>query len=136
MSDKPKPTHIIHSWPSQDAERLYRADDGMCVGERKDFTVIWGPSLSTWSPTNPEGRKSRIFMEHHGDTLVDGRMVKWCRFGARFLREVAAKDDLALRGIEGDPVIEVEYQEGLISLAPDSLDLMANGGGSAKLRKM
>ncbi len=37
-----KPTHIIKTYETNDAEMLFRASDGMMIGMREKVTVIFG----------------------------------------------------------------------------------------------
>ena len=131
---KLKPNHILLTYPSQDTECLFRADDGMLIGERQKCVVIWGENPAAVA-TDPNRKQSRVFLEGDPEAFPpewDGLGVRhWNQFGARYLREVVAVDDLRKRGIEGSPVFEERCQEGLIALPQDSLELRVNGGGAA-----
>lgn len=50
-----RPTHIIKQYPSNDAEILFRASDGMMIGMREKVTVIYGD--------DPNKRVSRLFID-------------------------------------------------------------------------
>jgi hypothetical protein len=118
-----KPTHIVLTWPSQNFEILFRASDGMMIGERKDVTVIFGENPNG-NATDPNRKQSRVFLET--DEMYQGQ--KWNWFGSRFLRNVVAKQDMERIGIADQPVIEERIQEGSVILASGSLELASNGG--------
>jgi hypothetical protein len=105
-------THIIVSWESNQAEKLFRASDGMYVGERAGTIVLYGEDPNA-PPTDPHKRKGRDFID--------------TKSAAAFLREKATRHDMKVRGIEGDPVIQELPQEGMVKLAEGSIELVANG---------
>ncbi len=93
-----KPTHIIISYPSQDAETLFRASDGMALGHRQNSVVIFGED-----PAKREGR-----------TFLDGDHAK------RWLRNEVTRDDLGVNG--GMVIIEDREGENSVVLVPGSVD--------------
>ena len=119
-----QPTHILKMFKSQNSEMLFRADDGICIGQRKNETVIFGEE--------PNKRSSHVF--------IDG-----AKAGAWL--EAYAQIDLAQRkqtttvhikaaGTEGpgDPmetlklaVVERQDAESIIQLAPGCIDLPKYG---------
>ena len=50
-----EPTHIVIFWKSNEAEHLYRASDGIQIGQRKDHVVLFGE--------NPNKKESRVFID-------------------------------------------------------------------------
>lgn len=64
-----KPTHIIKTYETNDAEMLFRASDGMMIGMREKVTVIFGD--------DPNRRVSRIFMEsEHASAFLHGKVCQ------------------------------------------------------------
>ncbi len=146
-----KYTHILLTYPSQDGEILFRASDGMMIGERSKTTVIFGEDRNA-PPSDPKRQKSRIFLEG-GTIRHNGEDLPWNDNASRFLREFVAAEDLRLNGVtvwvnsNGDeilpgdgylgprtqmtpkPALDIRCQEGSVILAPDSLDMRVNGGG-------
>ena len=74
-----EPTHILKIFKSQNSEMLFRADDGICIGQRKNETVIFGDE--------PNKRSSHVFIN-------GAKAVAW-------LEEYAA-EDLKKRGVSLD----------------------------------
>lgn len=98
------PTHIVLNYKSQDTEILFRADDGICIGQRKGMTVVYGEA--------PNTKNSRVFL----DAL----------FATKFLREKVTKDDLEARKVEGSAVLEDRDGEGTI-LMPEGVMQLPHG---------
>ena len=69
-------THILKIFKSQDSEMLFRADDGICIGQRKNETVIFGEE--------PNKRSSHVFIN-------GAKAVAWL--------EAYAAEDLKKRGV-------------------------------------
>ena len=97
-------THILLIFKSQNSEMLFRADDGICIGQRKNETVIYGDE--------PNKRSSHVF--------IDG-----VKAGAWL--EAYASEDLKKRGETGIASVEHRDGEPIIQLAPDSIDLPKYG---------
>lgn len=98
------PTHIVISHPSQQTEGLFRAADGMFLGECQKTMVVYGE--------NPGKRESRIFLDFES--------------AQKFLREVVTAKDLA----NLEPVLVEDRNqeaESKIILPPDSMDMIVNG---------
>lgn len=99
-----EPTHILKMFKSQNSEMLFRADDGICIGQRKNETVIFGEE--------PNKRSSHVF--------IDGaKAVAWL--------EAYAAEDLKKRGVAGDALVEHQDAESIIQLAPGCIDLPKYG---------
>ena len=128
-----KPTHIVLTYPSQDIEILFRAIDGMMIGERHKVTVIWGVNPNAGS-SDPGRKQSRVFLESDTPMLVGKDAFSWNHYGSRYLRDVVAKLDADENGL-GKVVIEERSQEGLILMPPDSVDMRTNGGGIRAIGK-
>jgi len=130
----PEPTHIVLTYPSQDTEILFRASDKMMIAERQKCTIVFGEDPSA-PVTSPKKKQSRVFMESDEKLVIGLDEFQWNHNGSRYMREVIANNDLL--GIElstqpcthREAVIEERCQEGLIVMAPDSLDMRTNGGG-------
>ena len=77
-------THIIQSIPSHEIAHLFRASDGMMLGEVEQCTVIIGESN--------RNKESRLFIDH--------------QCAKRYLRKVAG-DDAVIdeRDLEGQVVL-------------------------------
>lgn len=122
-----KPTHILLTYPSQDSEILFRASDGMMIGERQKVTVIYGEDRNA-PHSDPRRSRSRVFLEG-GTIMHNGEEYPWNDFGSRFLREVVTREDLNLSATSDPPELEIRCQEQSIILSPDSLQMRTNGGG-------
>lgn len=109
----PSPTHIVISHPSQHTEGLFRASDGMYLGDCQKCMVVFGE--------NPNKRESRIFLDHES--------------AQRFLREEVTGNDEKGRGLKDNgltlnPVLVEDRNqeaESKIILLPDSQDMIVNG---------
>ena len=99
-----EPTHILKIFKSQNSEMLFRADDGICIGQRKNETVIFGEE--------PNKRSSHVF--------IDG-----AKAGAWL--EAYAAEDLKKRSLPLDALIEHRDAESIIQLAPGCIDLPKYG---------
>lgn len=101
-------THILIVYESQDSEVLFRADDGIGIGQRKRTVVVYGEE--------PNKKQSRVFIdnEHAG----------------RFLRGKVCQDDLDQHG-GGTVDIDVRSGEGLVVL-PADLEELPGGVNWAK----
>lgn len=99
-------THIALNYPSNMQEMLFRASDGMCIGQRKAETVVYGISN--------RAKESRVFVD--------------AECASRFLRGQVALDEMKERGIVGFPVVieERDGQRGLY-LPEDSMDIPREG---------
>lgn len=95
------PTHILVSYKSQNYDLLFRADSGICIGQRKNFTVVFG--------AEPNKRRSHVF--------IDGDSAQ------AYLRNRVAADDLSEQ-CKSDIGVAIEERdgEGTIILPPDSVD--------------
>ena len=99
-----EPTHILKMFKSQNSEMLFRADDGICIGQRKNETVIFGEE--------PNKRSAHVF--------IDGvKAVAWL--------EAYAREDLKKRGMAVDALIDHQDAESIIQLAPGCIDLPKYG---------
>lgn len=126
---RPSPTHIWLYFESQGTEMLFRASDGICIGQRKDETVIFGEK--------PNKRESHIFLDAE-------HAIKWLRevYPAMDMRLVAAmnattEDEFKVLAktplTSYAPVIENRNGEGTVILPPDSIGIVTNGSmGSFK----
>ena len=54
--DASKTTHILMTWQENKTEMLFRADSGICIGQCKEETVIFGDE--------PNKRRSHVFIDH------------------------------------------------------------------------
>lgn len=90
-----KATHIIHRWESEDRERLYRASDGMHLAEYCMDTALIGETK----------RESNMYMF----LPTEGPN----HYSHSYLVKVA-NDDCKALGIEGEAVIDLQQQEGLV----------------------
>ncbi len=136
----PEPTHIVLTYPSQDTEIMFRASDMMMIAERQKCTIVFGEDPSA-PVTSPKKKQSRVFMESDIKLVIGLDEFPWNHNGSRYMREVIATNDLlglelstplsAREELAGGQraVIEDRCQEGLILMAPDSLDMRTNGGG-------
>ncbi len=138
------PTHIVLTYPSQDTEIMFRASDMMMIAERQKCTIVFGEDPSA-PVTSPKKKQSRVFMESDIKLVIGLDEFPWNHNGSRYMREVIATNDLMGRELSTPligpmgqlpdsnpiihPVIEDRCQEGLILMAPDSLDMRTNGGG-------
>ena len=86
------PTHIVLSYPSQEVEMLFRASDGMALGQVEKITVIWGVDRNRG--------QSRVFIDHE--------------HARRYFREVLPADDLKADGKEGPVDLEVRNCESVL----------------------
>jgi hypothetical protein len=111
-TDRKEATHIIQKYPSQQAELLYRAYDGVGLGHLEKLVIVWGEE--------PNKRTSRVFIDHDS--------------AKRYLREVICRDDVAYIHGADVAVIFEEDKEDLVTLAPGSLEFPNLGASS--LRKM
>jgi hypothetical protein len=68
-------------------------------------------------------------MESPEDMIVSGQSYKWNHNASNWIRNSLLPFDMELRGLTGDPIVEVWEQEGDVILAPNSLDMRVNGGG-------
>lgn len=110
-------THIILTYKSQDTAMLFRASDGMCLGQYKNETVVYGEE--------PNRKTSRVFVDKE--------------HAARFLREKVTEMDLRKTGLfagtadSTDAPVEIEDRdgEGQVILAPNSIELPGAGGPRA-----
>jgi hypothetical protein len=123
---KPEPTHVWLYFSSQNTEMLFRASDGICIGQRKDETVVFGDK--------PNKRESHIFMDKE-------HAIKWLRevWAARDMRlsnatQAMTEDEykiLAMKPLSDFvPVIEERDGEGMVVLPPDSIGIVTNGSMS------
>lgn len=48
-------THILHRYPSQDTDFLFRAADGVHIGQRQQVTLVFG--------AEPNKRRSHLFID-------------------------------------------------------------------------
>lgn len=90
-------THIIKQYPTNDAEILFRASDGMMIGMKEKVTVLFGE--------DPNKRVSRIFMESEQ--------------ASAYLRKIASDD--APSGVERIDVRNEEHtiiQPGQVTVMP------------------
>lgn len=125
-----EPNYIIFTYPSQDTEVLFRAPEMMLVAERQKGVVVFG--VDTNAPaTDPNRKKSRVFMEGSDPLVISGNSYTWNHHASDWMRDTVCRYDLELRGIGGPVLIEERCQEGSVVLAPDSLDMRVNGGGMA-----
>lgn len=90
----PPTTHILLKYGSQKTEILFRAADGVCIGQAKDTVVVFGDE--------PNRKNSRVFLDHS--------------FAKRWLTGKLARDDMAAKG---DPIVEERDAESLIALPAD-----------------
>ena len=97
-------THILKIFKSQNSEMLFRADDGLCIGQRKNETVIFGDE--------PNKRSSHVF-------IAGEKAGAWL--------EAYAAEDLKKRGMAVDALIDRQDAESIIQLAPGSIDLPKYG---------
>ncbi len=100
------PTHILTIYPSKKTAMLFRASDGVCLGQHAENTVIFGEE--------PNKRRSHVF--------IDGPAAR------KFLRETVTAQDLQAQGIGGVPVVEERNAEHTI-LVPESSDALSLPGG-------
>ena len=100
--NRTKPNYIILTYKSQGTEMLFRAEDGICIGQWKDQTVIFGE--------DPQKKQARVFLN--------------AEYAAKFLRTVVPVKDLEARHIMRDEVlIEERDGEPIITLAPGTMKL-------------
>jgi hypothetical protein len=99
--DKPEYTHILVFFKSQNVDYLYRATDGVRIGQRKDTTVIFGEE--------PNKCQGRVFVD------MD--------YAARWLASEVPYQDLKARGIDTDVFIDIRNGEPLVELPANSLQL-------------
>lgn len=100
-------THIIQSIPSNELEHLFRASDGMLIGEVSQCTVIFGES--------PRTKDSRLFIDHES--------------AKKHLRRLADEDAFGAKAC-----IDERCLEGAVVLAPNSVELRANGGSFPNIK--
>jgi hypothetical protein len=130
----PEPTHIVLTYPSQDTEIMFRASDMMMIAERQKCTIVFGEDPSA-PVTSPKKKQSRVFMESDRKLVIGEDNYQWNHNGSRYMREIIANNDLLGVDLSTQPcshreaVIEERCQEGLITLAPDSLGMRVNGEG-------
>jgi len=104
---RPGPTHIIMFWKSQNQEMLFRASDGICIGQCKDQTLIFGDQ--------PNKRNSHVFIDADHARL--------------YLRTKIAEADLKATATPGPVVIEDRDGEPTIVLPEGVMDLPVTGMG-------
>ncbi len=129
----PEPTHIVLTYPSQDTEIMFRASDMMMIAERQKCTIVFGEDPSA-PVTSPKKKQSRVFMESDRKLLIGTDEFAWNHNGSKYMREVIATNDMLGKELSSPieavhSMIEDRCQEGLILMAPDSLDMRTNGGG-------
>ena len=113
-----KPTHILSIYPSQKSEMLFRASDGVRLGQRKNATVVFGEE--------PNACASRVFLDMECATKFLRRVADFDIAGQ--IPDAKWKGDVkALRDIPSLAVIEDRIAEGLIELPPDSIDFPQHG---------
>jgi len=96
-----KPTHILVFLKSQKYAELYRAENGMRVGQWKDVTVLYGEE--------PNKRSARVFMDPD--------------HAFAYLRDVVADLDLKTQKRDRKALVEERDGEPLVKLAPNSIEL-------------
>lgn len=92
-------THILVVRKSQVLQTLFRASDGMLLGECQKEVCVFGE--------NPARRESRVFVDHE--------------HAANYLTQVVAK-----MGCD-HPVFDVREAESLIELPPNSVEMFQPG---------
>jgi hypothetical protein len=70
-------THIVKNFKSQNIEMLFRAGDGVCIGQRKNETIVYG--------AEPNSKTSRVCLTKE--------------LASKYLREVVALEDLRKVGV-------------------------------------
>lgn len=101
---QPKYTHILLVYKSQDCEILFRFDDGVCIGQRKGMTIVYGEE--------PNKKTSRTFFDQE--------------YAKKFLNVKIPTDDLKARDIDltENPVLfDIRDGEKLVVLPADSMEI-------------
>lgn len=93
-------THQILSYKGQKIEILARVGDGILIGQRKGFTVVYGEA--------PNKKDSRVFIDEE--------------HASRYLRGHVALEDLKLRDLAG-PVKILDIEGSPIIELPDGTDV-------------
>lgn len=106
--------YIVVTFPSQKAEMLFRASDGMCIGQQKNETVIYGDQ--------PNKKSSHVFIDQAS--------------ASAWLRGPCAEKDLIALALPAGVSLEVREGEGSVILPPGGIDFpdMASGGIIGKSR--
>lgn len=106
MSEKPKATHIMLTFPTAKSEGLFRASDGIRIASRMEAVVILGE--------DPNKGTSRVFIDQHAAhefianaiPALDVNRAKFdWQLDVRPPLQHAMKED-------GTPLYHVEYREG------------------------
>lgn len=104
-------THVVLTYKSQKIEILSRVGDGIVIGQRKGYTVVYGEE--------PNKKTSRVFVDDE--------------HASRYLRGKVALDDLKSKSLDGPVLIEDRDAEGLVVLPADIMELPTGNGGSFRM---
>ena len=113
-----EPTHILKIFKSQNSEMLFRADDGICIGQRKNETVIFGEEPNKRSShVFIDGAKAGAWLEAYANTDLL----------ATYAQKLGVNPQEAAEGWKMEAVIDRQDAESIIQLAPGSIDLPKYG---------
>lgn len=96
-----KHTHIVMNYLSQDAEILFRADDGVAIAQRKKTVVLFGE--------DPNRKQSRVFIDPE--------------HASRYLRNVVTLKDLTDRDKLGEVSLDERDGEPIIQLPDNAVEI-------------
>jgi hypothetical protein len=123
----PVPTHILKIFKSQNSEMLFRADDGICIGQRKNETVIFGEEPNKRSShVFIDGAKAGAWLEAYAQTDLRNRKVM-VTVPAVTVKAGTVSPSEDTIDIPAAAVIDRQDAESIIQLAPGCIDLPKYG---------